>query len=275
VGEIWARARTLDVLGVKTPVFEAGPADGTAIVLLHGNPDTHVVWSGIASRLASTHRCIAPDMPDFGESVAPADFDVSLTGQSRFVSALFDALDLPRAHLVCHDVGATYGLAFASEHADRLRSLTILNASFSPDYRWHFWARMWRLPVVGEIVMLAGNEWLFVKETKKGSPGVTDEMARLAYREFHPRARRMVLRFYRWLDPSKLKGWDEKLLASTAETPKQVLWGDLDPYMPDAKSAERFGVEAVHYPDAGHWAMIDHPDDVAARIASLVERTSG
>ncbi len=260
------------MLGVKTPVFEAGPEDGAPIVLLHGNPDTHVVWSGVVSRLASSLRCIAPDMPDFGESVAPASFDVSLGGQSRFVSALFDALELPRAHLVCHDVGASYGLAFASEHADRLRSLTIFNANFFPDYRWHFWARMWRLPLIGELVMLAGNERLFVNETKKGSPGITDELARAAYREFHPRARKMVLRFYRWLDPAKLEGWDEKLLAATARTPKQVLWGDRDPYMPDPKTADRFGVEAFHYPDAGHWLMIDRPDDAAARIAELTSR---
>jgi pimeloyl-ACP methyl ester carboxylesterase len=265
----WARARTLDVIGVKTPIFEAGPGDAPAVVFLHGNPDTHAVWSAVVSRLASTHRCIAPDMPDFGASIAPADFDVSLTGLSRFVDALFDALDLPRVHLVCHDVGATYGLAFASEHADRLASLTILNASFFTDYRWHFWARMWRLPVIGEIVMLAGNEALFVRETKKGSPGITDAMAREAYRAFHPRARKMVLRVYRWLDPARLAGWDQKLLAATAHTPKQVLWGDSDPYIPDRRIADRFGVVAVHHPDAGHWLMIDRPDDVAARIARL------
>ncbi|MDQ3034726.1 MAG: alpha/beta fold hydrolase [Myxococcota bacterium] len=186
----WARTRTLDVIGVETPIFEAGPEGAPPIVLLHGNPDTHAVWNGVVSRLAATHRCIAPDMPDFGASVAPPDFDVSLRGQSRFVNALFDALELPRANLVCHDVGATYGLAFASEHADRLSSLTILNANFFPDYRWHFWARMWRLPLVGELVMFAGNEPLFVNETKKGSPGITDELARTAYRALHPRARR-------------------------------------------------------------------------------------
>ena len=267
----WARTRTLDVLGVSTPIFEAGPEGAPPIVLLHGNPDTHAVWNAVVSQLAATHRCIAPDMPDFGASVAPPDFDVSLSGQSRFVDALWGALELPRANLVCHDVGATYGLAFASEHAERLSSLTILNANFFPDYRWHFWARMWRLPLVGEIVMFAGNEPLFVKETKKGSPGITDEMARSAYRAFHPRARRMVLRFYRWLDSAKLAGWDAKLLAATAHTPKQVLWGDRDPYMPDRTIADRYGVDAVHFEDAGHWAMIDRPVDVAARIARLAK----
>ncbi len=265
----FTRTRTLDVLGVKTAVFEAGPEGAPRVVFLHGNPDTHIVWDAVVSRLASTHRCIAPDLPDFGSSIAPPDFDVSLEGQSRWVSALFDALDLDRAHLVVHDIGGTFGLAFATEHASRLRSLTILNANFFSDYRWHFWARMWRTPLIGEVVMFAGNEWLFARETRKGSPGITDAEARRSYREFHPRARRMVLRFYRWLDSEKLTGWDARLIAATSSTPKQVLWGDLDPYMPDPKTGDRYGVAATHFADAGHWPMIDRPVDVADAIAKL------
>jgi pimeloyl-ACP methyl ester carboxylesterase len=142
----WTRTPALDVIGVKTAVFEAGPEDAAPIVFLHGNPDTHDVWSAVVSKLAETHRCIAPDLPDFGSSIAPVDFDVSLDGQARWVNALFEALELQRAHLVVHDVGGTYGLAFASEHPTRLSALTILNSTFFSDYRWHFWARMWRMP---------------------------------------------------------------------------------------------------------------------------------
>ena len=265
----WTRTRTLDVIGVKTAVFEAGPEDAAPIVFLHGNPDTHDVWSAVVSKLAATHRCLAPDLPDFGSSIAPVDFDVSLDGQARWVNALFEALELERAHLVVHDVGGTYGLAFASEHAARLSALTILNSNFFSDYQWHFWARMWRTPLIGELVMFAGNEWLFARETRKGSPGITDAEARRAYRAFHPRARRMVLRFYRWLDSEKLTGWDTKLLAATKDTSKQVLWGDLDPYMPDPKTGDRYGVTATHFADAGHWPMIDRPTDVAERIARI------
>jgi pimeloyl-ACP methyl ester carboxylesterase len=264
---VFTKQRTIRVGRVDTNVAEAG--DGTAIVLLHGNPDTHTVWNGVVSRLAPRFRCIAPDLPGFGRSVAPADFDVSLAGTAAWTAALFDALELPRAHLVIHDVGGTYGNAFATEHADRVRSLTIFNTNFSPEFRWHFWGRVWRVPILGELAMATGNERLFVSETKKGSPGITDEMAREAYRSFGPATRKMVLRFYREHDPAKLHGWHERLLKATERTPKQVLWGELDPYIP-AKLADQFGVAPRRYADCGHWVMIDRPDESAKLIADLV-----
>jgi pimeloyl-ACP methyl ester carboxylesterase len=268
---VLTHTRTLDVAGVSTHVTEVG--EGPPLLFLHGNPDTHTVWNDVAARLADRHRCIAPDLPGFGRSVARDDFDLSLSAQSRWLLALFDALGLERAHLVVHDVGGTYGLAFASEHADRLRSLTIFNTNFSPDYRWHFWGRMWRTPVVGELVMALGNEWLFVRETQKGSPGVTREYARAVWAEFRPATKRMVLRLYRAADPEKLRGWDERLLRATEHTPKQVLWGDLDPYIP-THIAGTFGVEPHRFERAGHWLMLDEPDAVVDRVRALVGRAT-
>lgn len=173
----FARERVVEAGGVSTRVFESG--EGAPVVLLHGNPDTHTVWEGLVDALSGSYRCIAPDLPGFGGSIAPDDFDVTLAGQARWVRALFDALELERAHLVVHDVGGTYGLAFAAEDARaRLASLTIFNTIFTTDYRWHFWGRVWRTPLLGELAMAAGNEWLFVRETQKGSPGITKERAR-------------------------------------------------------------------------------------------------
>jgi pimeloyl-ACP methyl ester carboxylesterase len=48
--------------------------------MLHGNPDSGIMWEGIAERLAPRHRCIAPDLPGFGHSEVPAGFERSLDG---------------------------------------------------------------------------------------------------------------------------------------------------------------------------------------------------
>src|SRR3712207_5949079 len=156
--------RTIQVGRVEAHVAEAG--DGPPVVLLHGNPDTHTVWGPVVARLAATHRCIAPDLPGFGRSRAPDDLDCSLAGQGAFVRDLLAALELPRVHLVVHDVGGPHGLAFASEHADRIHTLTIFNTNFFPDYRWHFWARVWRTRVLGELAMRIANRPLFVRELR-------------------------------------------------------------------------------------------------------------
>jgi pimeloyl-ACP methyl ester carboxylesterase len=80
-----------------------------------------------------------------------------------------------------------------------------------------------------------------------------------------------VLRWYRAMDPEAHAGWDERLLAATAKTPKQVLWGDLDPFL-TPRTADRFGGEVTHLADCGHWVMLEEPDRAAAAIAGLVAK---
>jgi pimeloyl-ACP methyl ester carboxylesterase len=261
-------SREVEVLGVATHVAEAG--SGPDVVLLHGNPDTHTVWTQVIERLAPSHHCVAPDLPGFGTSRAPADFDCSLDNQGAWVAGVLDALGLERVHLVVHDVGGSYGLAFATRYPARLCSLTIFNTNFFPDYRWHFWARVWRTRVLGEIAMAIAIRPLFVRELKRGSPQMTTAHARAAHAEFGRDAKRMALRWYRAMDPEVLEGWDTRFLAATATTPKQVLWGDRDPFVP-ATTADRYGTGDVQrFTEYGHWVMVENPEGAAQSIARLV-----
>ena len=265
----FTRDRMVRVGSVETYVAEAG--DGPAVVLLHGNPDTHEVWGSVVARLAANHRCIAPDLPGFGKSRAPADYEFSLEHHAAFVLELLAALELDRVHLIVHDVGGAYGLAFATLHAAKLRSLTIFNTNFFPDYRWHFWARVWRTRGLGELAMAIVNRPLFVRELRRGSPRIPRDYAEHAYAAYTRETKRMVLRWYRAMNAELLVGWDTRMLAATAQTPKQVLWGDLDPFLPSA-TADRFGGDVHHLADCGHFAMLEEPERCATAIAELVER---
>ena len=113
------------------------------------------------------------------------------------------------------------------------------------------------------------NRPLLVREMRRGSPRVPKAYAEHAYRELTPATRRMVLRWYRAMDPQAHAGWDTRMLAATAQTPKRVLWGDLDPFIP-AATADRFGGEVTHLADCGHWAMLEEPERMAVAIAELV-----
>lgn len=262
---VFTSQRTLEAARVSTKVFEAGA--GTPMLFLHGNPDTHTVWHEQVRALAPRFRCIAPDLPGFGVSLAPSDFDCSIENQGAWVAAVADGLGLSKFHLVMHDVGTIYGSAFAASHPDRLLSVTWFNGGFFPEQPWHFWAKVWRTPVVGELSMLLGNRSMFVAEmTKKAT--VPEQYANHAYDAFGPRARKMVLRWYRAMDLSKvLQGWDEKLLRATSGLPRQVIWGDRDVYVP-AAIAERFRAP-VHHLDCGHWAMVERPAESTALIDAI------
>src|SRR5258706_1329013 len=127
------RARRVKVGNVDANVAEAGAATAPPIVFVHGNPDSSDLWSEVATRLAPEAWCIAPDLPGWGGSVVHGRFDCSLDNQAAYVDGVVTALRLDTFHLVVYDIGGAFGLAFATLHPGRLRSLTIFNTAFFRD----------------------------------------------------------------------------------------------------------------------------------------------
>jgi pimeloyl-ACP methyl ester carboxylesterase len=261
----FTRERALEIGRATIHVAEAGDPDAHPIVLLHGNPDSHAVWSDVVARLAPQFRCIAPDLPGFGASRAPRDIDFAFERQGEFVAALLDALALHHVDLVVHDIGAAFGVAFATASAARLRTLTIFNTSLFPH---HFWARVWQTRGLGELAMMAATRGLFVGQMRRGSPRMPREYADHAYDTFGRAARRAALRWYRTMS-RELDGWDARFRDATSALPKQVVWGDLDPFVPIA-NADRFGAPVRHVADCGHWVMAEDPELAADAIAARV-----
>jgi pimeloyl-ACP methyl ester carboxylesterase len=269
LADAFARHRTIAVGAVQAHVAEAGAEAREPIVLVHGNPDSHAVWAGVVARLADRHRCIAPDLPGFGASRAPDDFDFAFARQGAFVDALLDALGLDRVHLVVHDIGAAFGVAFATARAERVRTMTIFNASLFPA---HFWARVWQTRGLGELAMTLSNRRLFASQVRRGGPRMPQDYIDHAWAAFGKPVRRTALRFYRAMR-RELAGWDAWFRDATAATPKQVVWGDLDPFVP-LGNADRFGANVHHVADCGHWVMAEDPELAARAIAELVAKGS-
>lgn len=240
---------------------------GEPVLFLHGNPDSSEVWSEVIADLRAHHRCIAPDLPGFGHSTAPADFDCSLQGMAAFVDGLVDALGIAQPiHLVVHDFGGPFGLAWAVTHPHKVRSLVIMNTVFASDYRWHLFGRLWRLPVIGELVQALTTAGGFAREMRRGSRKLTRAQIARTYALITPATKRMVLRLYRATDPSNFAGWEDRLRQLTARVPSLVLWAEHDPYI-GRHHATRFGTAAVEYvPDSGHWLPAEEPRLVAQRL---------
>jgi len=108
---------------------------------------------GTRPRLAGFGRAVAPDHYGFGKSDKPAEADYSMPGYVRYPEGFTAALGLDRLHLIVHDFGGPFGLAFAITHPERIRSLVILNTIFYSDYEWHPLAKIWRTPGDGEQLM--------------------------------------------------------------------------------------------------------------------------
>ena len=91
---------------------------------------------------------IAPDLPGFGSTAKPEDFDYSLLGYADFLERFVDERGLERFAFVVHDIGAIAGLVLAQRIPERIERLVVANhAPLLPGYRWHRFARIWRVPV--------------------------------------------------------------------------------------------------------------------------------
>src|SRR5215213_3868913 len=78
-----ATTRLVEVGGTSIQLREWG--SGRAVLLLHGNPDSSVMWDDVGERLASRFHCFAPDLPGFGLSDIPREYSRSLDGLARFI----------------------------------------------------------------------------------------------------------------------------------------------------------------------------------------------
>jgi haloalkane dehalogenase len=266
--------RKVAVGGATIHVAEWGA--GPAVLLLHGNPDSSIMWEGVAERLGQRYRCIAPDLPGFGHSQVPAAFAPSLDGMAQFIEQFLAAagLDTP-LDLVAHDFGGPFAFAWAVKHPQAVRRIAAINTLFFSDYRWHFWARVWRTPILGELSMLALNRTMFAQAMRRNAPRMSDAHIDRTFALMSPGMRKEVLRLYRAAaDSESFKPWETDFLALVRSKPTLVIWGDKDPFI--AKDfAERFNASrVVHLPDAGHWAPVEAPAECADAILQFFAETA-
>jgi pimeloyl-ACP methyl ester carboxylesterase len=276
----WYNNAEVTVDGVRSPVIDVGPRSGEAVVFVHGNPGSSLDWDDLAGRVSEFGRAVAPDMPGFGRADKPNDFDYTVAGYARHLAGTLDQLGISRAHLVLHDFGGPWGLAWACAHPRRLGSLTLINIGVMPGYRWHYLARIWRTPVLGEIFMATGTRAVFRLALKHGNPrGLPDAFVDRMFDQFDRGTRRAVLRLYRNTSDFTALTRSVAQTLTPLELPVLVLWGAHDPYLP-VRYAERQRevfpkAEIRVLEDSGHWPFADDPEAVARAVIPFLRASMG
>jgi pimeloyl-ACP methyl ester carboxylesterase len=270
------RETQLVVDGVRVVVREAGPSGREeAVVFVHGNPGSSRDWDDLLGRTGEFARAVALDMPGFGRAEKPDAFEYTVQGYSRFLASALDALGVRRAHLVLHDFGGPWGLAWAANDPDAVASVVLINTGVLIGYRWHYLARIWRTPVLGELFQATTTMPGFRMLLRHGNPrGLPRDFLERMYRDFDRGTKRAVLRLYRATPPGLL----EAPLPTMRELdpPALVVWGDRDPYLP-VEHAERQrqafpSAEVAVLDGSGHWPFADDPERVAAIVVPFLRR---
>ncbi len=99
------------------------------VILLHGFPETSIMWSSLMGSLADEgYQCFAPDQRGYSPGARPGPVeDYAYQKLVSDVTALADTLGYARFHLIGHDWGSAVGWALIHLHPDRVRSWTAMS----------------------------------------------------------------------------------------------------------------------------------------------------
>jgi len=181
--------RTVTVGDVDLHVATSGPADGPAVLLLHGWPHTGLSWRHVAP-LLDGYRLVVPDLRGLGGSSVPDGPYDKLTVAGDVV-ALADELGLGDVVVVGHDWGGVVAFYTAWLLGSRSRGLAVVDVTIPNDLgagrdiaqggkRWHH--AFHRTALAEELV--AGREEVYLGwfyDTFAASPDAIDPETRASY----------------------------------------------------------------------------------------------
>jgi pimeloyl-ACP methyl ester carboxylesterase len=98
------------------------------VVMVHGNAESSRAWTCFVPYLSRHYRVVRPDLPGFGASPPPADYDWSARELAGDLALFLDALKLDRIHLIGAKYGGSACMRLAMEHPERIASLCLFGS---------------------------------------------------------------------------------------------------------------------------------------------------
>jgi haloacetate dehalogenase len=123
------RRSTIDTGEATIRVRQGG--SGPPLLLLHGNPQTHVMWHKVAPRLAERFTVVATDLRGYGDSSKPADAPDHAPHSKRAMArdqiAVMRQLGFERFSVAGHDRGGRCAYRMALDHPEAVTKLAVLD----------------------------------------------------------------------------------------------------------------------------------------------------
>ncbi|WP_128254770.1 alpha/beta fold hydrolase [Falsirhodobacter deserti] len=272
----------------ETEVFyrEAGPADAPVILLLHGFPSASHMFRDLIPLLSDRFRLIAPDLPGFGQTKAPARgaFDYTFDRLAEVIDGFTEALSLERYALYIFDYGAPVGLRLALRHPERISAIITQNGNAYLDgfsEQWGPWEAYWRDPSAENRE--ACRPSLAPDTIRDWQYGTGADPARLSPDGYELDIAYMARPGAEEIQLDLILDYRSNLALypafqeffRTHRPPLLAAWGRHDPaFIPAGAGAYRRDLPdaEIHLLDAGHFALETHAEDVARLIRAFLEK---
>lgn len=166
--EFTIRANGVDIHGVKM-------GEGAPLLLLHGHPETYLMWHKVAPQLARRFTVVATDLRGYGDSGKPEGLPDHSNYSKRVMAqdqiGVMKALGFSRFHVMGHDRGARVAYRMALDHPEVVDKLVLLDVvsthhMYALSYRefskalfqWYFFTQAAPLP---EDMILSSRKQFF------------------------------------------------------------------------------------------------------------------
>jgi len=286
--------RTIRTSGASIHLVTRG--EGPPVLLLHGYPETHAMWHGVAPDLARDYTVVCADLRGYGASSKPAGLpdhsNYSKRAMAKDMVEVMAALGHHRFHVVGHDRGARVGHRLARDHGKRVRSLTVLDISptltmyrrtdqdfATAYYHWFFLIQKAPLP---ETLLAKQVPHYILGRIGRGPGGIKVFDKRALAQYVHafrdPRTIHATCEDYRAAAGIDLEH-DRKDLRKKIKMPVLVLWGKLGVieamFKPLADWREVASDVRGKALDCGHFLPEEKPQEVLAELRRFLGQQAG
>ena len=280
----YARAGQVTAMGVHTSYLEAGPPAAPPVLLLHGLGATNASMLPLLDDLAVDHRVIAPDLPGFGATAAPAG-PYNPAWFAAWVESFQGVTGSRGAVLVGNSLGGRVALECGLAHPRSVRALVLLTPSpafrrlrqYVPLVRLVS-PQLARLPLpINHRVVVEGIRAMFSDPDRLPGPwfdAAADEVTRVLSDRAHRVAFFSCARQIYLEDAYGRNGFWQRLPGLLP--PALFLWGDRDRLVPS--SFARHVADAlpsagsVVLDDCGHVPQFEHPETTMLLLREFLGR---
>ena len=243
------------------------------VVLLHGNPETPVIWQPLLAHLDRTD-VVTPQLPGFGCPL-PEGFGATKDEYVEWFLGLIEGLAAEHrpVDFVGHDWGGGIGMRAVSLRPELFRTWACdVLGLFHPDYVWHDFAQIWQTEGAGEeyfvtqLATPAADRVAFYEMI-----GIPRDIGEQLVAVADDAMTTAILALYRSARQPAMAEWGEHL-GTVATLPGLAIIAPDDPFVRGddlgAEMADRLGATRHVMTGQGHWWMLGDP---AAGAAMLTE----
>jgi len=273
------------VHGFKIFYREAGDLQKPAVLLLHGFPTSSHMFRNLIPQLADDYHVIAPDLPGFGFSDAPAHdvFQYTFENVAKVMGDFSEQIGLGKFAVYIFDYGAPTGLRMALRFPDRISALISQNGNAYLEGLSTGWAPVqayWENPThenreaLRKLQTLETTRWQYYH-------GVTNPEERIAPEAIaldqalldRPQSGEIQLDLIGDYKSNVELYPKFQEFFREYQPPTLAVWGKNDPFfLPAGAEAYRRdnpSAKVVFY-DTGHFALETHAAEIGAEIQTFL-----